>query len=89
MKKENKSTEPENTDKKLIISDVSESLLPYVQWITGLLTAKYGITGVDNMEVATEIVKFCSSEHRYLTLNSNIDEKVLNDFKDAWRKMNG
>lgn len=71
----------------LPIYGVSESLTSYIQWITGLLTAKYGITDVNNLEVATEIVKFCSDEHRYLKLVSSTDEKVLSEFKDAWQNM--
>ena len=69
------------------ISGVSKNLTFYIQWITGLLTVKYGITKVNNLEVATEIVKFVSSDHGYLNLKTDIDKKALNDFKDAWQKL--
>lgn len=75
------STEKVTTENSnMPIYGVSESLTPYVQWITGFLTAKYGITDVNNLEVATEIVKFCSDKHRYLRLVASIDEKVLIKF---------
>lgn len=64
----------------------NESLPPYVQWVTGLLTVRYGMTDVNNLEVAAEIVKFCSNKQRDLKLVGSIDEKASSEVKNAWRK---
>ena len=70
---------------------VSKNLSFEEQWITGLLTVRYGLTKVDNSEVAKEIMSFIKGElgiFKLITISESEEyKKNLEELRSEWEKM--